>query len=107
MQNALDVVQEITNLIKKSSSHDATFQRHMQKLFSILPSGIQFLCLIQWTVSADALTSIFFNYEVLQMLWVESLEFFKEAVMRSRIISVNLYEVVHLLFGVVFGELLL
>ena len=49
-----------------------------------------------------------FNYEVLQMLWQESLEFVKETEMRSRIIGVSAcMKSFDFFFGASLGELLL
>ena len=89
MQNSLDVVYEITNLIKKSPHRDATFQRLKQELSSDTSIGIRTLCPTHWTVHADALKSILSNYEMIQILWDESMEFVKEPEMRSRIIAMS------------------
>ena len=43
MQNALDVVQEITKLVKKSPQRDATLQRIKEDLHDASP-GIRILC---------------------------------------------------------------
>ena len=52
-------------------------------------SGILVLCPIRWTVKAEALKSIVDNFEVLQNLWEESLEYVEESEMRARIGSVS------------------
>ena len=57
---------------------------------------------------ADALHSIATNYAALQALWDESLEFVKDAEMRSRIIGVSTtMRSFNFFFGVVLGELIL
>ena len=43
----------------------------------------------RWTVKAEALKSIVDNFEVLQNLWEESLEYVKESEMRARIGGVS------------------
>lgn len=107
MRNALDITREITNLIKRSPRRDATFQRLKQQLSSDTSPRIRVLCPTRWTVCADALQSILSNYEVLQILWDESLEFVKEAEMRSRIIGVSTcMKSFDFFFGVLLGELL-
>ena len=60
MKDALDIVYEITKLIKKSPRHDSTFQA-LEEISPTSP-GIQILW---WTVRADALHSIVANYAVL------------------------------------------
>ena len=78
MRNALDVVLEITKLIKKSPRRDALLQKLKQELSPETP-GIRVLCPTRWTVRATALHSILENYEVLLELWSESLVIVKEA----------------------------
>ena len=56
---------------------------------------------------ADALHSIVANYAVLQALWDESLEFVRDAEMRSRIIGVSTRRLFKFFFGVVLVELIL
>ena len=107
MRNALDIVYEITKLIKKSPRRDATFKTIREQLSSPSP-GVRILCPTRWTVRAEALLSIISNYEALQLLWEESLDFVKEAEMRSRIIGVSAsMKSFDFLFGTVLGEMLL
>ena len=59
-------------------------------------------------MKANALHSIPTNYAVLQALWDESLEFVKDAEMRSRIIGISTtMKSFKFFFGVVLGELIL
>ena len=88
MKNALDVVLEITKLVKKSPRRDALLQK-LKTEISLQSPGIHVLCLTCWTVHAEALHSILENYEVLQSLWNESLDIFKDSEMRSRILGVS------------------
>ena len=64
------------------------------------------LCPTMWTVCAPALKSIIENYEVLQKLWDEALDFVKETEMRNQQDSacMNSFEFV---YGLLLGELLL
>ena len=84
IRNSLDSALEITKLVKKSPRRESILQELKQKLSLQFP-GIQVLCPTRWTVCADTLQSIVMNYEVLTLLWEESLEIFKETEMRSRI----------------------
>ena len=107
MRSALDIVYEITKLIKKLPRRQADLDRLKQQLATDSP-GIRILCPTRWTVRADALQSILLNYEVLQLLWEDSLEVVKEAEMRSRIVGVSTcMKTFDFFFGVVLGEMLL
>ena len=55
MRNALNTVQEITKLIKKSSRHDKTMQRLKEEVGKKNHPKFKFS---MWTVNADALYSI-------------------------------------------------
>ena len=107
MKDALDIVYEITKLIKKSPRRDFTFQSLKEEISPTSP-GVRILCPTRWTVRADALHSIVTNYAVLQALWEESLEFVKDSEMRSRIIGVaTTMKSFNFFFGVVLSELIL
>ena len=107
MKDALDIVYKITKLIKKSPRRDSTFQVLKENISPTSP-GIRILCPTRWTVRADALHSIIANYAVLQALWDESLEFVKDAEMRSRIIGISTtMRSFNFFFGVLLGELIL
>ena len=106
MRDALDTAYEIVKLVKKSPRHDATLHKIKQEMPESSP-GIRVLCPIRWTVRADALQSIISNYEFLQKLWLESLDFVKETEMKCRIQGVASCMKTFDFFGTVFGELLL
>ena len=107
MKNSLDTAYEIIKLVKKSPRRDATFQRLKEELPESSP-GIRVLCPTRWTVQAQALQSIIRNYQVLLQLWEASLEFVKEAEMRSRIQGVSVcMQSFEFFFGLVLAELLL
>ena len=80
IRNSLDCVLEITKLVKKSPHREAILQELKQKL-SLQSPGIRVLCPTRWTACADTLQSIIMNYEVLMLLWEESLEIVKETEM--------------------------
>ncbi len=107
MRDSLDVVQEITKLVKKSPRHDSTLQAIKVSMGSDSP-GVRVLCPTRWTVRADALHSIACNYEALLQLWDESLDFVQETNMRTRIMGVRSYmETFNFFFGISLGELVL
>ena len=88
MQEALDITAEITKLVKLSPRRGTIFQRLKDELAPLDP-GIRVLCPTRWTVEAEALKSIVDNFEVLQHLWEESVEYVKESEMRARILGVS------------------
>ena len=92
IRDALDVVQEITKLVKKSPRRDCTLQAIKESMGSDDP-GIRVLCPTRWIVHADAIHSIACNYEALLQLWEESLDFVRETEMRTRIMGVRSYMV--------------
>ena len=70
--------------------------------------GIRVLCPTRWTVRGQALQSIIANYDMLQLLWEESLTFVRETDIKSRIMGVSTYmKSFDFFFGVLSGELLL
>ncbi len=107
MRDALDTTYELIKLVKKSPRRDSTLQKLKEQMPEDSP-GIRVLCPTRWTVRAEALHSILANYEVLQMLWEESLDFVKDTEMRSQIQGVSSCMMsFDFFFGVSLGELLL
>ena len=107
MKDALDTSYELIKLVKKSPRCDALLQQLKEQMPNDSP-GIRVLCPTRWTVRAQALHSILANYEVLQILWDESLEIVKDTEMRSRIQGVlSCMKSFDFYFGVSLGELLL
>ena len=84
MKETLDTSYELIKLVKKSPHHDAILQKLKEQMPNDSP-GICVLCPTQCTVRVQALHSIIANYEVLQILWDESLEIVKDTEMRSQI----------------------
>ena len=107
MQEALDITAEITKLVKLSPRRGTIFQRLKDELAPLDP-GIRALCPTRWTVKAEALKSIVDNFEVLQHLWEESLEYVKESEMRARILGVSDRMMkFDFFFGAILGETVL
>lgn len=107
MKDVLDTSYELIKLVKKSPHCDATLKKLKEQIPDDIP-GIRVLCPTRWTVRAQALQSILVNYEVLQMLWEEALDFVKDTEMRSRIQGVSsCMRSFKFFFGVSLGELLL
>ena len=107
MKSTMDVVTEISKLIKKSPKRDAMFQKLKQSL-SPDTTGFRVLCPTRWTVRASSLQSVIDNYEVLLGVWEESLQSALDSEMRSRIIGVEFQmQKFEFLFGVLLGALLL
>ena len=107
MRDALDTSYELIKLVKKSPRHDATLHKLKEQMPDHSP-GIRVLCPTRWTVRVQALQSILANYEMLQLLWEESLDFVKDTEMRSRIQGVSSRMMTfNFFFGVSLGELLL
>ena len=107
MQEALDITAEITKLVKLSPRRGTIFQRLKDELAPLDP-GIRVLCPTRWTVKAEALKSTVDNFEVLQHLWEESLEYVKESEMRARILGVSDRMMkFDFFFGAILGETVL
>ena len=88
MQEALDITGETTKLVKLSPTRGPVFQRLKDEI-APQDAGIRVLCPTRQTVKAEALKNIVDNFEVLQNLWEESLEYVKESEMRARIGGVS------------------
>jgi len=74
MNDAMDTAYELIKLIKKSPRREGVFKT-LQDQFPDGNVGIRTLCPTRWTVRAQSLQSIIANYEILFMLWEESLKF--------------------------------
>lgn len=107
MKSALEVVGEISKLIKWSPKRDAVFQKLKADLTPETP-GFRVLCPTRWTVRAASLQSVLDNYEVLFGVWNDTLSSKLDGEMRARIIGVDaqMHEF-DFLFGVSLGNLLL
>ena len=107
MKMALDVVAEVSKLVKKSPKRDAAFDKLKADLAPETP-GFRVLCPTRWTVRAVSLQSVIDNYEVLLQLWQEALNGSLDGEMRARIIGVEAHMMkFDFLFGVFLGSLIL
>ena len=107
MKSALDVVTEISKLIKKSPKRDAVFQKMKSELSADTP-GFRVLCPTRWTVRAASLQSVLDNYEVLFSVWSDALSSKLDGEMRARIIGIDTQmHTFDFLFGISLGNLLL
>ena len=107
MKDTLDVVIEVSKLIKKSPKRDAAFDKLKAELAPETP-GFRVLCPTRWTVRAGSLQSVIDNYEILLLVWGEALEGSLDGEMRARIIGVETQmKRSDFLFGICLGSLLL
>ena len=105
MKFSLEVVADISKLIKKTPKRDAIFQ----KLKSAPDKpGFRVLCPTRWTVRAASLQSILDNYQVLLEVWNDSLSSKLDGEIRARIIRVDTQmHTFEFLFGISLGNILL
>ena len=107
MKSALDVVVEISKLIKKSPKRDSSFEKLKSELAPETP-GFRVLCPTRWTVRAASLKSVIDNYEVLLGVWEEAQSGRLDGEMKARIIGVETQmHTFNFLYGVFLGELIL
>ena len=107
MKSALDVVVEISKLIKKSPKRDSSFEKLKSELAPETP-GFRVLCPTRWTVRAASLKSVIDNYEVLLGVWEEAQSGRLDGEMKARIIGVETQmHTFDFLYGVFLGELIL
>lgn len=107
MKSSLEVVAEISKLIKKSPKRDSVFQKLKSDLAPDTP-GFRVLCPTRWTVRAASLQSVLDNYEVLLGVWNDALSSKLDGEMRARIIGVDTQmHTFDFLFGITLGNLLL
>ena len=77
MKEALETSYKLIKLVKQSPCHDAI----LQKLKEQIPNDARYLCALPYEMdcqSTSTIHSILANYEVLQILWDESLEIVKD-----------------------------
>ena len=107
MKSALDVVVEISKLIKKSPKRDSSFEKLKSELAPETPD-FRVLCPTCWTVRAASLKSMIDNYEVLLGVWEEAQSGRLDDEMKARIIGVETQmHTFDFLYGVFLGELIL
>ena len=88
MKAALDIVAEISKLIKKSPKRDAAFEKLKAVLAPEIP-GFRVLCPTRWTVRAASLQRVIDNYQVLLQVWEEALDCTLDGEIRARIAGVE------------------
>ena len=107
MKSALEVIAEMSKLIKRSPKRDSMFQKLKSELAPDSP-GFRVLCPTRWTVHAASLQSVLDNYEVLFGVWKEAQSSQLDVEMRARIIGVDTQmHTFNFLFGISLGNLLL
>ncbi|KAL5515852.1 hypothetical protein EMCRGX_G001086 [Ephydatia muelleri] len=84
IHDALDTIEEMSKLIKKSPRRQVIFQKVKNDIALDSP-GIRLLCPTRWTVKAEAFTSISENYEALMETWAEAKQINNDREMRARI----------------------
>lgn len=88
MKDTLDTTHEIVKLLKRSPRRDICFASLKADLAPDTP-GIRVLCPTRWTVWAESLRSIIDNYEVLNEVWLESLEEVTDTKIKACVIVVQ------------------
>ena len=107
MKDALDTTHEIVKLLKRSPKRDTCFVSLKADLAPDT-AGIRVLCPTRWTVWAESLRNIIDNYEVLNEVWVESLEEVTDTEIKARIRGVqSQMSKFDFYYGVMLGELIL
>ena len=107
IKDALDITHELIKLLKKCPRRDACIEILKMEMAPDTP-GTRTLCPTHWTVRAEALKSMVENYEVLNELWCECLEYVKETEMKARIHGVqSQMQQFDFFWGVTVGELIL
>ena len=84
MGDSLDTARDVTKLIKDSPCSDNIFTKLNAKT-SLGAPGIRALCPTRWTVRDDSLQGILANFEALQSVWEEALEYVKDSDIKTRI----------------------
>ena len=107
IEDAMDVVHEITKLIKFSPKRGAIFDNLKEELSPDTP-GFRVLCPTRWTVRANSLQSVLDNYAALQSTWETTLESKLDTEMKSRVLGVRAQmETFDFFYGVYLGKLVL
>ena len=107
MKSCLEVVYEISKLIKKSPKRDSMFQRLKAEIAEDTP-GFRVLCPTRWTVRAASIQSVLDNFKVLLEVWEESKASSLDSEIRARIIGVETQmENFDFLFGLLLASLFL
>lgn len=107
MKLAIEVVGEISKLIKKSPKRDSSFDNIKSALAPDIPR-FRTLFPTLWTVRAATLKSVMDNYEVLLEVWKEAQRSHLDGKIKARIVGVEtLMHSFDFLFGEFLGKLIL
>ena len=107
LKDALDIVYEVSKLIKYFPKRDMQFENLKQNLAPDTP-GFRVLCPTRWTVRANSLKSVIDNYKVLQELWESSQDETSDTSIKARIIGVEAqFKTYAFFFGIHLGYLIL
>lgn len=111
IKNALETTHEITKLIKYSPRREGIFKEIKSTSSATGDNhspGVRVLCPTRWTVRADSLASIIYNYAALQHTWEEAMDVARDTESKARIGGVSAQMTkFDFLFGTVLGEMLL
>ena len=88
MKDSLDLIFEVSKLVKFSPKRDVHFEKLKNELAPDSP-GLRVLCPTRWTVRAASFKSVIDNYVVLQKLWEESINKVTDPSIKARIIGVE------------------
>ena len=107
MKKALEMMHEITKLVKYSPRRENLFHSIKGEMAPGTP-GVRTLCPTRWTVRADSMQSIIQNYTVLQELWEQAADIVHDTETIARIRGVaSQMQCFDFFFGLVLGEILL
>ena len=88
IEQCLEIVHEITKLVKKSPNRDAIFKHIKDEISGDAVTGTRLLCPTRWTVRAEAFSSISENCRALVLCWDAAREATKDSEARARIMGV-------------------
>ena len=107
MKDCLDLIFEVSKLVKFSPKRDVHFEKLKEELAQDC-LGFRVLCPTRWTVRAASFKSVLDNYSVLQKLWEESKDQASHPSIKARIIGVEAqFKTFRAYFGIQLGHLLL
>ena len=107
MKISLDLIFEVSKLVKFSPKRDVHFEKLKNELAPDSP-GFCVLCPTRWTKRAASFKSVIDNYTVLQKLWEESVDEVTDPSIKARIIGVeSQFKTFRIYFGIQLGHLIL
>jgi len=107
MKDSLDLIFEVSKLVKFSPKRDAHFEKLKDELAPDNP-GFRVLCPTRWRVRATSFKSVIDNYVALQKLWEESIDQVSDPSIKACIIGVeSQFKTFRIYFGIQLGHLIL